>query len=142
MIEVAQPQAGEGWGHLMTTPEYNGGDTLPPELAGQMDSLMALMPADSFLGIRQDGTPSALFQFQRFSPTEQMVHWANDGRVPLGVSLDVLTAYTSSTAQSDQTFLAFCRRPALVRLLASRGWTLRSHEDEPFMALMVCQPKN
>lgn len=133
-MNVVRPQPGQGWERLIMNPQYNGGDEYPPEMAVLVDEGIATLTA---VGVLHEGTPSLLLTFQPAGPGKVMVHWANDGRRPLRETFDLLDAVT----YGDPTvkFLAFCRRPALVRLLAARGWTLQSHEDVPFMALMVCQ---
>lgn len=138
-MNVVRPQPGEGWPRLLMTPTYNGGDEYPPEItAEQMD---AALPLVECVGLTVDGTPAAMFTVQPAAradgQAEALVHWASDGRAPLSASLDLLDAITHQ--RPGTRFLAFVRRPALVRLLASRGWWLHAHEDEPFMALMACQ---
>lgn len=133
-MKLVQPRSGEGWGQLLANPKYNGGDTYPPEVADTLDGLLDLMPPGMAMGLLADGTPSALFTLQQERPGEFTVHYAADGRIPLSAALDVMDAIMAQHPHA--LFLAFVRRLAVVRVLASRGWFLRSHEDDPFMALM------
>lgn len=137
-MQPTLPQPGQGWDTLLMTPRYNGGDELPDELRPLLDASVGQVPS---VGLTVDGTPSVLFVVQPIQgpngQPQRMVHWCSDGRTPLRTSLDMLDALTSR--EPDVVFLAFVRRPALVRLLAARGWWIQGHEDNPFMALMVCQ---
>ena len=134
-MRVVRPQPGEGWPRLLMTPKYNGGDEYPPEVTAEQ--LDAALPAVDGVGLMVNEAPAVLFTVQPGNPGEALVHWCSDGRAPLAASLDLLDALTHT--RPGTRFLAFVRRPALVRLLASRGWWLHSHEDDPFMALMACQ---
>lgn len=137
-MNLVTPQAGQGWDRLFMTPEFNGGDVIPEDYRGLMDAALPSLPG---AGLLADGQPSVLFTLQASyradGAKENLVHWCSDGRTPLKDSLDLLDALVA--LEPGVRFLAFVRRPALVRLLASRGWWLHAHEDNPFMALMVCQ---
>lgn len=133
-MNAVTPQPGAGWAELILNPAFNGGDEYPPGMAPVIDAALLDLVG---VGLMAGGTPSVLLTFQPTGHGELMVHWCNDGRRPLSDTFDLLDTVTA--AQPGVRFLAFCRRPALVRLLAARGWWLHAHEDAPFMALMVCQ---
>lgn len=137
-MQVVTPKTGQGWDRLFMTPEFNGGDVIPEDYRSLMDAALPQLPG---AGLLADGQPSVLFTVQvtyrADGSQENLIHWCSDGRTPLKDSLDLLDALVA--LEPGVRFLAFVRRPALVRLLASRGWWLHAHEDDPFMALMACQ---
>ena len=133
-MKLINPTPTPAWAELVVNPTYNGGDVYPDGMQEAIGQMLTQMPA---FGLEVDGTPSVLVMLQpTLNPREYLLHWCSDGRCPFADSLDAIDAVLAQYPRSK--FIAFVRRPALVRLLKSRAWVLTASEDAPYMA-MLCR---